>query len=83
MYTKIESSALTTQRNQQLLCNHRITGLVNRQVRFGSLATCIDAACNRVVSSNRPTWLGHLTHSETKNGKVNTPPKFNVASCNL
>jgi len=37
---------------------HYAPGLVNRQVRFGSLATCIDAACNRVVSSNRPTWLG-------------------------
>ncbi len=62
------------------MINHRITGLVNRQVRFGSLATCIDAACNRVVSSNRPAWLGHSTHNETKNGKVNTPPKFNIAS---
>lgn len=56
MYTKIEINSTT--------------GLVNRQVRFGSLATCIDAACNgHVVSSNRPAWLGHSARSET-NGKV-------------
>eukprot|EP00435_Cladocopium_sp_Y103_P027845 s4336_g6.t2 len=37
---------------------HYAPGLVNRHVRFGSLATCIEAACNRVVPKTRPPWLG-------------------------
>eukprot|EP00913_Durusdinium_trenchii_P019734 g18550.t2 len=38
---------------------HYAPGLVNRRVRFGSLASCIDAACDRVVR-NQPPWLPGL-----------------------
>lgn len=37
---------------------HYAPGLVKRRVRFGSLASCIEAACNRVVPKTRPPWLG-------------------------
>lgn len=44
-------------------------GLVKRRVRFGSLATCIDAACNRVVPKTRPPWLGGDTWDSCPMGR--------------
>lgn len=39
---------------------HYGPGLVGRPVHFGSLAECIDAACNGRASGRRPAWLTAL-----------------------
>jgi len=37
---------------------HYGPGLVDRNVRFGSLADCVDAACTGTFSTEPPLWLG-------------------------
>merc|ERR1712232_1355943 len=47
---------------------HYAPGLVGRQVRFASLAGCVEAACNRHVRKSFPRWLsagGYHAQSRT------------------
>ena len=38
---------------------HYAPGLVGRQVHFGNLAACVEAACTGHNQGQLPAWLGH------------------------